>query len=489
MQVKSSSRGEIQRRKEFEMKHLFTSMMLAVLMLSCFPSGDAVLGVRGTLMVAGGGLDSENEALFAEFIEAAGGPIKARIAILPLGSGNPSQSGAFYKYIFEKYGVPREHIWVVPIAQLDDKESPQLDESNWKYSGLQTRDEIISIYMDQMRKNMPDAHDRKIRRAAVQFMKEQNILGADEISEKLKGYTGFWFTGGWQGRVRDLLLEENSGRYRDGEVMSVLREELLNGAAIGGTSAGAAIMSDPMIDGGTSLGAVLQGSTNEDPYYDDSDERVYLTKGLGFWADGITDQHFIRRGRFGRLIAALFESGKSIGLGIDENTSFSIKGPMVEVFGETGMVVIDISTAKLISQSPLVAEGIKLHYLEEKDLFNYKTGEVILAKYKTNSLTGDESSSVPPKVNGNVFANNEIINHLIYELVENTAQENFGFAFVSDDSLKNVEPGSAAYFRFYKQSDTEGFWGRKVFSGRAHYSVINAYLDISTASVSIEGGE
>ena len=48
--------------------------------------------------------------------------------------------------------------------------------------------------------------------------------------------------------------------------------------------------------------------------------------GLGFFPFGMVDQHFIKRGRLGRLVVAMAEAGVRRGFGIDENTALLVEG-------------------------------------------------------------------------------------------------------------------------------------------------------------------
>lgn len=438
----------------------------------------------GSLLIAGGAVKANNASLFNKFIELSGGAMNARIAIFTTASGDPSQGAAYYKETFNRYGVPRPNILIIPIAQRDDLVTTEIDESFWRHSGLLTRTEIKQLFADEFASRIDDP--KEVQRLVEKRMSTHGVLGSDEIVKMLEGVTGIWFGGGWQGRIRDLLMEERLGEYTDGPVLEKIRELHHRGAVIGGTSAGAAIMSNPMIDGGGSLEALLQGATENDPYYDDSDGRVYLTPGLGFWPDVLADQHFIRRGRFGRLIAALAYLEMPLGVGIDENTAIVVQGDEIEVVGETGAIIIDMSQAVINQLAPMEATGIRLSYLEEKDRYNFRTGEFQFADYKVNSLRGDEAGSTPPLVNGNLFAPDALLYHMIRDLVDHKTRENFGIAYESRNLLQGVQPGDGIEMRFYKRADTNGFWGRKIFSGTAQFSVFNVYVDIRPIKVRVE---
>lgn len=414
-------------------------VMVLSLLLSCSGNDDSNSEEnKGSLVIVGGALESSNSSIFKKYIELGGGITNIRIAIVPTATSTPAQSGTYYKNSFAKYGVPKPNIWIVPIAEQDDIYSEVNEAVEWEDNGFNP-----------------------------------------EVAKKLESYNAVWFTGGWQGRTRNLLMKNEDGKWIEGVVLKTIRNIYKNGGVIGGTSAGAAIMTDPMIDGGSSLGALLQGHTEVDKFSDKRNEQVYLTKGVGFWDGGMVGQHFIKRGRFGRLIAAMFASGETLGIGIDENTAAVVRGNEIEVFGETGIIIIDLDDAVLRNKTPLRAENIRLSYIEEKDKYNFETKEFTFARYKNEELKGREGSNTPPNLNGNVFNKDALLEHMIFNLVDNTHKENYGIAFDSRGYLRGVNEGEGVKVRFYKKDDTNGVWGRKVFSGKARFSVYNVYLDIS----------
>ncbi|MEJ2204672.1 MAG: Type 1 glutamine amidotransferase-like domain-containing protein [Gemmatimonadota bacterium] len=89
------------------------------------------------------------------------------------------------------------------------------------------------------------------------------------------------------------------------------------GAVVAGSSAGAAMMSRIMIAGGSSAEAVTHGVAP-----DGEGEGVVIRSGMGFLPHAIVDQHFLARGRIGRLLVAVLATDSlPLGLGIDENTA------------------------------------------------------------------------------------------------------------------------------------------------------------------------
>ena len=111
---------------------------------------------------------------------------------------------------------------------------------------------------------------------------------------RLNGVTGIWFTGGDQTLVTPVLLGTAT--------LAAMKARYRAGAVVGGTSAGAAVMSDSMLTGnqrppGDTLG-----------YYGDefpvlARGVIEVVPGLGFFPGVIVDQHFVRRERHNRLLA------------------------------------------------------------------------------------------------------------------------------------------------------------------------------------------
>ncbi len=143
--------------------------------------------------------------------------------------------------------------------------------------------------------------------------------------ELLKQAKFIWFSGGDQSRLMDAL--------READLIDLIKQHHRAGVVIGGTSAGAAVMSQRMIIGNAELEAIVRGGTP-------------LADGLGLWPGTIVDQHFHRRRRFNRLLSAVLDQPDQIGIGIDERTAVLVQGDGFEVMGESSVLVIDARRAK-----------------------------------------------------------------------------------------------------------------------------------------------
>lgn len=201
--------------------------------------------------------------------------------------------------------------------------------------------------------------------------------------EKIALAAGIWFLGGDQNRIVDLLLDAEGG---DSPLLAEIRlaSSLPGGPALGGTSAGAAVMSDPMIAGGTSFGALAlpRAATLAEASAGTGDERRLLVRrGLGFFPEGIVDQHFDARSRLGRLVeAAIVEDGaRRLAFGIAEATGLRYDAARREltIVGLGGILVVDVREARRSLKGGRTAlEGIRLHLLNGGDRMGLGDGEI-----------------------------------------------------------------------------------------------------------------
>ncbi len=189
-----------------------------------------------------------------------------------------------------------------------------------------------------------------------------------ENLQMIKEAGAIFITGGDQ----NLFMEVVSGT----KLLDGVRKLYLEGGTIGGTSAGAAVMSKVMITGNdlTISSAAEQGSD----FTWIKPGMVETAEGLGFISTAIVDQHFLKKKRFARLISLVLTHPLLYGIGVDESTA-AIIGPegIVEVFGESSVVILDARTVKAGSSRGGVfsAAALKMHILADGDTFIPATGE------------------------------------------------------------------------------------------------------------------
>ncbi|PJJ60665.1 cyanophycinase [Hymenobacter chitinivorans] len=98
---------------------------------------------------------------------------------------------------------------------------------------------------------------------------------------------------------------------------------------IAGTSAGAMAMSHIMIMGGSVPDALMKGA-------------VKIGTGLSLNRSVVIDSHFVKRGRFGRLMEAVALHPKLIGIGLGEDTGVLItEGNLIETIGSNLVIIMD----------------------------------------------------------------------------------------------------------------------------------------------------
>jgi cyanophycinase len=276
-------------------------------------------GNNPKLAVIGGRLEDDNDAIYSEMHRLSGG----RILVFPTASSEPDVVGA------ETVAVFRNHGFDVALA---------------------------AVHGD----------------GAAEAAQDPAIV---QLVEK---YGSVFFTGGDQALITSALAPQGL----ESHVLAAIRRVHAAGGLIAGSSAGAAIMSGIMIEGGTSLEAATYGVVT-----DPDMPGLLLRHGLGFFPWGIVDQHFIKRGRLGRLIIAMNESGTRRGFGIDENTALFVDGGMGRVIGEFGAFVLDFKGVKRDKRRNSI-DNITFGYADDGDSIDLAHGRI---------LPGPEKRPVGPR--------------------------------------------------------------------------------------------
>lgn len=180
-----------------------------------------------------------------------------------------------------------------------------------------------------------------------------DLTKPEELSAHLKEADALWFSGGSQSRLVAQLAEA--------KLLEIIRRRHGDGVVMGGTSAGAAVMSERMITGNARLDAIVAGATETKP-------------GFALWPVAIVDQHFSKRRRFNRLLSAVIDDPKRFGVGIDERTAVVVHGGKLEVVGESSVVIIDGRNAKVPEQRATTlssARDVTVHVLPPGDTWSW----------------------------------------------------------------------------------------------------------------------
>lgn len=149
-----------------------------------------------------------------------------------------------------------------------------------------------------------------------------------------------------------------------------------NGGVVGGSSAGAAVMSEVMITGNE-----LVNKDSSASFVTIERGNVEVKKGFGFLKNVIVDQHFLKRKRHNRTISALIEHPDLFGIAIDESTAIIVyPDETFEVIGSNQVLVYDPTNGKNIREDKngnLGINDMKLQVLISGDKFDMKTKQVI----------------------------------------------------------------------------------------------------------------
>jgi len=178
----------------------------------------------------------------------------------------------------------------------------------------------------------------------------------EDNARMLREASAIFFTGGDQLRI--------TSQVGVTPVFEAMYEMYLDGGTIVGTSAGAAAMSETMvISGGNDESNTILG--------------LDMGAGLGLLREIVIDSHFAQRGRLGRLLGAVSQNPRSLGIGIDENTAIIVEqAESFHVIGSGGVYVVEgrFITYSTLSErhyeGTLSMYNIQLHVLSEGDSFS-----------------------------------------------------------------------------------------------------------------------
>ncbi len=192
---------------------------------------------------------------------------------------------------------------------------------------------------------------------SVQLLHAKTRKEADSpgVAGLLDGATGVWISGGSQVRLAEI--------YRGTEVERRMGAVLARGGVVGGTSAGAGVMTRVMIAGGRADAVVGEG--------------------LDLLPGAVIDQHFLRRNRLGRLVGVVKSRLGLVGLGVDEGTALvvDLKARRARVEGKSYVVACIADPPALpaddTSLIPIRTEALKAGDEVDLDAFAAHAGRPI----------------------------------------------------------------------------------------------------------------
>ncbi|MTV36516.1 cyanophycinase [Duganella radicis] len=365
---------------------------------------------QGNLLIAGGAVRPDNTIIWERLVQLAGGK-GARIAVMPSAAGNPERSGTNLVNTLNKFGATA---FAVPVAV-------KLKNSDYQRAA---EDETLA---------------RSIREAG-----------------------GVYFAGGDQGLITKALVRPDGSRTA---VLQAIWDVYNKGGVIGGSSAGAAIMSSTMYyEARTVLGTLAAGV---------NDGRE-LAPGLGFvGTDVFVDQHLLARGRFARMLPAMLKKNYKLGLGIDENTAMVINAKReVEIIGYQGALLLDLTKATTngdIKEFNLT--NARISYLDRGDRYNLATGQYMPSADKVDGKLDPAKPFLNEQVyTADILAHNMVL-VMMEKLINNTSNEAIGIA--------TAPPGEAREdlgfeFKLSRDASSVGYESATTDA----YTILNVRMDV-----------
>ncbi|SNC61829.1 cyanophycinase [Hymenobacter gelipurpurascens] len=210
-----------------------------------------------------------------------------------------------------------------------------------------------------------------------------------EYVERLKVADVVMFSGGNQSRLTEM--------FGGTEFLRTLKERYRKqpNFIIAGTSAGAMAMSQTMIKGGSVPDALMKGA-------------VKMGTGLGLIDCVVIDSHFVKRGRFGRLIEAVALHPKLIGIGLGEDTGVLITdGHLMETIGSNLVIIMDghklehNNAAAAAKGTAISIENMLLHALVKGNVYDvherefYPSLNLRLQASESVALTAGQGANEP----------------------------------------------------------------------------------------------
>lgn len=333
---------------------LVVSIVAMSLLPSAASSKPGSKGPHGPLVIAGGEFSPSNPG-WRRFADLAGGS-GAPVIVIPTASGDPARNGARAAAQLARLGL---NPTVVPL--------------------------------------IADAGNRD----------RDGVAENQDWAAAARAARGFWFIGGDQGRITGALLRPDGS---DTALAAAIRTAHAGGAVVGGSSAGAAIMSSVMFKEGPEPLEALQAPLVAGRHTD---------RGLGFIGDGwFVDQHFVARGRFARTLVAMRDNGFHHGVGIEEDSAIVIAdGRTAEVVGSRGVVLVDLSAAASPPGAPVSLVGASLSFLGPGDRFDLFSRQVTPAPSKAQGTIVEPSAPgfAPYYGGGDIWFPDMLGPQIIYE--------------------------------------------------------------------------
>ena len=201
-----------------------------------------------------------------------------------------------------------------------------------------------------------------VESAEVVFIGDREDANSQETLDLIEQATGIFLTGGNQMRLSSII---GGTRFEE-----IVHRKNAQGVVVGGTSAGASILSAHMVAMGASGGTPKL-------------RMAQMVAGFGLISDIIIDQHFRQRDRIGRLLALVAANPRLLGVGIDEDTAAMIDDRgVIEVIGRHSLTIVDGTEMfsdiyKVKAYGEITVSNAKLHVLTPGHRFDTVSRKLI----------------------------------------------------------------------------------------------------------------
>jgi cyanophycinase len=228
-----------------------------------------------------------------------------------------------------------------------------------------------SVYADtdKMESKLTFWREQALASLTILHTRSRQTADDPEFAKPLRDATGVWFIGGNQ----NWLTETYLGTATEREIRGVLARS----GVVGGTSAGAAIMSPVMI-------------RRDRP-------EVETGPGFGFLPGTVVDQHFLKRNRQGRLLKVLGAHPELVGLGIDEGTAVVVEGNRLSVMGDSQVVVCSPATADAPESVQSLQPGSETDLGELRTLVAHVTLKPVATAASASTQPGELPADEAPQ--------------------------------------------------------------------------------------------
>ena len=159
-----------------------------------------------------------------------------------------------------------------------------------------------------------------IKKATILHTRDRNEANSDDFVRPIIEANAVFFTGGRQWRLADSYL--NTKTHEE------LKNLLLRGGVIAGSSSGATIQGSFLVRG------------NSEP----DDYKIMLgdhREGFGFITNSAIDQHVLARNRHFDMVEVVHNYPELLCIGIDEETSICVQGNEFTVIGKSYVAIYD----------------------------------------------------------------------------------------------------------------------------------------------------